>query len=379
MSKLLIIGNGFDLNLQVPSKFEDYFNSVLNDNSEIKFIIERIKSYKLLSRSSDEKVYFDNYDKLKTDFNELYMYNDVNLWFLILYFNLNNNYNQNWSDIESTIYSFLIINRTVIDLKSAIYKVIFKERFDSSLITDLEVYSYFLHFKYKSLNNSNYNVYEYLMMELKEFENSFVKYLNKVVKGSEYYKKSNELFSKLVDKNEDFNVLNFNYTNPEKYNNKSRLKYITNVHGSLKKNNIIIGIDYKELNIDSNLKLDAFSFTKTSRKIHNITNNVSTLFNTLLDKTFDEVIVFGHSLSQADYSYYQSIFDFYDLYHSNIKLCFKYCVYDPKLNNQIKSELSNRVIKLILDYGSTLDNKDHGKNLLHKLMLENRLIIELVK
>ena len=65
MSKLLIIGNGFDLKLGVPSKFEDYFNYCINNNSEIENIIQRIKSYKLISQSSNEEVYQKNYSQLK--------------------------------------------------------------------------------------------------------------------------------------------------------------------------------------------------------------------------------------------------------------------------------------------------------------------------
>ena len=31
------------------------------------------------------------------------------------------------------------------------------------------------------------------------------------------------------------------------------------------------------------------------------------------------------------------------------------------------------------NYGESLDNTDHGKNLIHKLMLENRILIEEIK
>ena len=34
--------------------------------------------------------------------------------------------------------------------------------------------------------------------------------------------------------------------------------------------------------------------------------------------------------------------------------------------------------KLLIDYGSTMGNKDHGKNLLHKILLEGRLKVEVV-
>ena len=34
------------------------------------------------------------------------------------------------------------------------------------------------------------------------------------------------------------------------------------------------------------------------------------------------------------------------------------------------------VVKLIEEYGKTFTNQDHGRNLLTKLQLENRLILE---
>lgn len=42
------------------------------------------------------------------------------------------------------------------------------------------------------------------------------------------------------------------------------------------------------------------------------------------------------------------------------------------------SDLYPKVTKLINRYGETLDNEDHGRNLLHKLILENRLFIRQV-
>ncbi|HAA9777094.1 TPA_asm: hypothetical protein GIM39_15250, partial [Listeria monocytogenes] len=43
---------------------------------------------------------------------------------------------------------------------------------------------------------------------------------------------------------------------------------------------------------------------------------------------------------------------------------------------EIRQELSNAVQKLISRYGQSMDNKEKGKNLLHKLLLENRLTIK---
>ena len=35
-----------------------------------------------------------------------------------------------------------------------------------------------------------------------------------------------------------------------------------------------------------------------------------------------------------------------------------------------------KAIRLLAAYGNTLDNKDHGKNLIHKLLIEGRLSVK---
>jgi len=39
----------------------------------------------------------------------------------------------------------------------------------------------------------------------------------------------------------------------------------------------------------------------------------------------------------------------------------------------------NKVISLLTAYGATLENTDHGKNLIHKLLLEGRLSVEEIR
>ncbi|VWL85226.1 hypothetical protein [Oceanivirga miroungae] len=60
---------------------------------------------------------------------------------------------------------------------------------------------------------------------------------------------------------------------------------------------------------------------------------------------------------------------FYNIYDSHIDLVFMYYPYNYKAKNQTLIA----VFKLLKVYGETLDNKDKGKNLLHKLLLENRI------
>lgn len=182
-----------------------------------------------------------------------------------------------------------------------------------------------------------------------------------------------------ISKNSYYNLLSFNYTYPiEIYGvysggmgietvpnvrriNLDKCNCYTNIHGSLDKD-IIIGIDEK--GIDENDIL--YRFTKTYR-LFELDNKES-----CLDKNIKHIKFYGHSLAAADYSYFQSIFDFYDIYNSDVDLTFYYSDYD---GNQRHVNV-DRVVKLIKAYGNTLDNKDHGKNLLHKMKLENRLLIK---
>ena len=76
-------------------------------------------------------------------------------------------------------------------------------------------------------------------------------------------------------------------------------------------------------------------------------------------------------------SLFQSIFDGVDLYESKTVLAFYYPYdgTDEAKNETWRNMLANSINDLLVDYGTTMDNKDHGKNLMHKLLLEGRLIL----
>ena len=168
-------------------------------------------------------------------------------------------------------------------------------------------------------------------------------------------------------------ILSFNYTalfdilaveSPCVYNN---------VHGKLcsnpcgetcKSSNIIFGIDDTFIH-SQNANTELRMFSKTYRKMSDTSTSVS-----ILPKNDNKPLAikfYGHSLSSADYSYFQSIFDYYDLYgNSNVRLIF----YFSK-----GFEQTDAIYQLINSYGKTLSNQEQGKNLIHKLLLENRLKI----
>lgn len=175
----------------------------------------------------------------------------------------------------------------------------------------------------------------------------------------------------------DVFILNFNYSALFDILEVESPCYYNNVHGKLcnsvcangcDKSNIIFGIDDNLIQSPgASSKLRRFS--KTYRKMLD-----SDKYITALPPNDGEELAikfYGHSLSEADYSYFQSIFDYYDLYkNSNVSLTF---YYSKGFENY------DAVYRLIREYGRSLTNKEQGKNLIHKLLLENRLHIQDVK
>lgn len=95
-----------------------------------------------------------------------------------------------------------------------------------------------------------------------------------------------------------------------------------------------------------------------------------------LNSDLKYIKIFGHGLAEADYSYFQTIFDDVDLYSGSTELIFYINIYDENKKKEIIEEQYSNIVKLIQRYGETLDNKDHGKNMMHKLLLEGRLRVE---
>lgn len=225
----------------------------------------------------------------------------------------------------------------------------------------------------------------FLLTSLKDYEHIFASYLEEQVDNNKTYReKAHEYFAairnacieKTQQKDYESSILNFNYTTPFKTEDPQLgIVAAQNIHGSLGRTDIIFGIDGKDVAEDD----PALPFTKTYRLMSLEPYKSETV--KLCDSDTGFIKIFGHSLSRADYSYFQSIFDTVNLYGGDTKLVFLYKKYpnkpDKTVDEQaIREELYSRISHLLYEYGSTLDNKDHGKNLMHKLLLEQRLLIK---
>lgn len=404
----------FLYDLKIPSSLKE--NVKLNKNfqytnSQI-LPIDMDNTDKSVLRSKIETI-FGDFKMIKLSFWDLFF------WYLIRIENISSDLS--WFNVETIINDFIFnknssykvniknldnyIRKDIINMRK--FRLpntetgITKEYLDDILNTYefkdklLILFGEMLKIKRK---DDKLSIHDILLSELCELEESFRSYVTLIMDNIVIAKSSNKFiyrnnFLKLIDNKSnirDFYLLNFNYscissslstkeqtskTDGSLEFQRNKLKYNlteVNVHGNF--NRIaIFGVDQSKVSADD----PGYIFTKTYRKISNQENLIS--FSLPHIKDIDEIVFFGHSLSVADYSYFQSIFDYYDIYHSNIKLTFKYSLYEGKPPELIKKECYDSIIKLIRSYGETMDNVNHGNNLVHKLLLENRLEVQLTK
>ncbi|WP_159443330.1 AbiH family protein [Pilibacter termitis] len=407
MSTLVVLGNGFDLACGLKSSYSAFFDKRYNNeefeknwgiflNSSVDYIQyfseENIKKWNFWDFIFGFRVY-DPFliSMLPGKFSNMHFFKSINDHIplnVLSSSSIGNNSNETWQDIEEVLST---ISKSIANESGVIHSNVVKsikeyisngkvncsflaEKREQTMILFLSKL-YILKFKNDALFPLNLKnkgfLNRFLLHELRQFEIIFTEYLieevNKVNK--DYIIKANELLRQIlteVELNEDYDVklLNFNYTTPF-YNNDSF--YVQNIHGTLKNNNTIFGIDNH--NAEPSLK----NFTKTYRILEMSIDRLS-FVDAINNKNIGRIKFYGHSLGKADYSYFQSIFDGINLYESDVVLEFFYSNYDPEIDE--KTNLTNRIFDLISEYGKTLDNKDHGKNIVHKLVLENRVIIK---
>ena len=230
-------------------------------------------------------------------------------------------------------------------------------------------------------------VLDFLLDELHRLEARFMSYLPRVMDEQEDYPmRATDILCALEESHSpaeryhhEVTVLSFNYTMPHEEDGRD-LPFRTdmvNIHGRLDDRSAIFGID----STDSLDDPDALPFTKTYRVMSADTHDVTDIAfspTSVYGRATSVIKFFGHSLSEADYSYFQAIFDIVDLYDGDTTLVFYYRPYrDVDTDGSAaRDETMQRVTRLLRAYGKTLDNKDHGKNLLHRLLIEQRLYVQ---
>ncbi len=390
VSRLLVIGNGFDLKCDLKSKFEDYYNNKddmvktlekMNADFNNQNTDTEILQYDVLYIAGFSRPFANLNDNININFN------DKNISFWDFYFYFHKGKLNNWADVEYFLNNLLTIKshktHPELDIEKSLDMIVrfkcirprlsidkscaeefekLKENFTADRATLVLLFVLLNNLKYDIEKHSERYLYDFLFDELNKFEKSFNDYL-KTLQNEKYKEKSQQLLNKLSS-NERYNLLSFNYTTP--CTNDSSCNITRNIHGKLE-DHPIIGIDSKNISPNS----PVFRFTKTYR----IMTLASEKQDKLLPKTVKTIAFYGHSLAPADYSYFQSIFDYYNIYDNDITLVFYYSIYDESKEQKIKRNQFNSVSKLMSEYGTTFHN-EKGKNLMHKMLLEGRLILK---
>lgn len=246
-----------------------------------------------------------------------------------------------------------------------------------------------------------------MLNDLNEFEAEFAQFIMKEIEQREGYKSNaRRLIERILyptgianvwfteNASTTLDVLNFNYSlnsddgqQIEKdFYDLAHLKINswTNIHGVANKDpkfpKIIFGIDNRDIFEENgkDKKLDfndpRIIFTKSFRLMDNHINDIR---NHQFQNKVDVISFYGHSLGEADYSYFESIFDKYDIYHKNVKIEFYYYPGNSGTKEEEKKkarEFMEDVYKLLTRYGNTI-SADHGLNMVNRLMLEERLSV----
>lgn len=367
-SSLIILGNGFDLNCGLKSKFSDFF-----------------KTKKLEIKNAS-----DTYTNSVCS----------NIWYLLLYFAYFDNFYYDgeskrfveriknddplWMNVEGFIKKIVATSKEDNDWMNRhlpiasqnycgyLYRI-FISRENSYVIGERnQISSLKKHFNFYFNNSVTINIYDYLYEELLKFEEDFKNYLVTQINNSKNYKSNYDLLlSKITkEKKEFFSIISFNYTGfLGNAGSEAFLKDFYNIHGSLS-NNIIIGFDSSDI---GEKYYNSIKMCKAWQKM----NSLESQYQLPKRENIDTIKFYGHSLGKQDYSYFHAMFDYYDIYNSTIKLVFYYTEYGKKEkeNQEIRNTFITQVYSLLNDYAIKSGNESIVRTIVSRLQLENRLFI----
>ncbi len=392
MSKLLVIGNGFDLHCGLQSTYNDFFEYLLKQK------------------------------RFSNQLEQTHSIGDTaNLWWALFYANKDDNRKWFWKDIEDLMFHFLFkkdetdyINidaflNVLISAKDKLFsfdflitmeeipnrkmasflQIIFYhggfERFTKQDITESVTKSFGFNqeIDYNRFNSRNFviksedELVDILKTDLIEIENEFAKYLNSQLGNRHVDYKSNLTIERLTglsvvnsDTTKDLQILSFNYTRlGVSWGGDTRFGInLKNIHGTFLNDDhpeIIFGVD----SFNVNPKHPFYIFTKTFRVSFIETKN-NKYESQIVLKDIKEIIIYGHSLNYQDYSYFFAIFNVLNLNVSDLKVTLFYSNYNG-IDRSNKNLLTLQ--DLIFEY-ERLFKLPEG--LYHRLLLEQRIIVK---
>jgi len=372
----IIIGNGFDLHCKLKTSYKDYF---IHDEYKNEYLEKLLNNF--LSKL-DNYISFNNND-YKESWVQFENFDKINVWDFFFYINSDANYGSTkewkWCDIENMICSWLKARKkTLIDDGKPYFEIVYNI-INNNGKSDNERIKLMAAVVYKKHNENRFkskeDFYTFLLDELELFERNFGLYIvNLHYERNEAYgfvrpkTRFLEYASETIDKLCNFeNIVSIDSFNYDDLEDKELNEKLFNINGNVE--SPIFGIDSNEFEA-SDIR---YIFSKTNRRME---------LDMLSDDErknipFKNVIIYGHSLDEADYSYFFSVFDklkVIDL-DNDSKIVFAFSIYETEKKQQIRAELRSAISKMFSNYSIYLGKDKHPNRLLDVLTTQGKILL----
>lgn len=306
---ILIIGNGFDLAHQLPTKYTDFLDFLGNvrvlkeiHSEEIKRLIRKIDKDMKQYLFTDENNFNIN-SKRSEYIDEIYQLSKDNIWINWLYQRRADNeiLGEYWVDFETEISG-------VIQSIEQLSPILSESSGVFNLIgIQAKVFTFFIK-KYYTEHKSQDATMKYLkkrlLLDLNKLIRCFEIYLKDFVENIDKRLLSLDIYNLKIDK-----VLTFNYTNTylKLYNNDVECDYIhgkADINNTMITNNMVLGID-DYLNEDE--KFTNTNFIEFKKYYQRLIKGTNCDYKKWIDEINHtnyiikhNIYIFGHSLASTD-------------------------------------------------------------------------------
>jgi len=363
----LVLGNGFDVYLKLPTKYDDFFSYQKIFNSDYCSFREMLNYSEFDPDLSIIRIPDSEFDsvihKLTSHFSLWDAYFLLLDWFYEVDPNNENGFGggKNWSDVETQISNFLSPSSSITDLTlSNVMEEYTKKvgiqhiRLNTPIGKGCNLNYFLALFLYFRLDEEmrfkigSHNCFDFALKELKIFERNFSDYIIQCETKNEFYSiESTKFINSLINGPfEKITVESFNFTKMVLNEN----WYYRNVHGIASSDmSGIFGIETlsnKKRIVSTD---DQYIFSKTSRELElEINGNAG-------PDAFRRphvLIIFGHSLNKQDEGYFFDLFDTMGLDDSGETsiVVFDFCLYDKCQEAKIKADRLTEATNLINRY-----------------------------
>jgi len=389
MKKILLVGNGFDLAHELPTKYE-HFLFILKHWSEFQQKIEHFKSGNQIDRKDQFYKYFEGISSLNDEnIKRLCFIVENNSW--VKYFCQCEAEIDGWIDFEKEIYPVIALFEQILSSDYNIGRYVKPE--DTNAYIDKKLFSYKMlriaklwgkyicvsvtedvlivraRFTSKIYGILKKKIIQSLRDEFDDFIKAFEIYLYEFV-----YKREGIKISQQINKIGINKVISFNYTHTEKLYG-IQTENIHHIHGMLRTDldagncNIVMGV-----NEQHNQNVDFIYFIKYFQRIQKATGvgykefiekyNI-TDYGERYREEF-ELYVYGHSLDETDEDILKFIIGDINIQGNMTFKPEKVTIFFYDF-----SDYEQKVINLIKLYGRSIVEKNMEKGMFQFVKIEN--------